>query len=426
MPSYEKRSERSWRLIVEVGLKANGKRDRRYKPIRIEDEALLKTTKKLKSYLDSEWFKFKAEIEASDYVKMEKVEFSSFIEEWKVKYAQKSLAKTTYKTYLIHIKSRILPEFGHMQMSKIKVMHIVNFLSKLQNDGSRLDGKEKKLDSGTVAYIYRVLKNIFTRAFEWGLIKKDIMIDIPKPKPNDTHEKMMRAKENPQWYSEDEARKVIEALYRESRKWRLLILGSMIGGLRRGEINGIEWSHANFKTDELTIENNIPLTENGIAVEKGPKSYASYRTVSMPKWYMNELFKYRHEWEKEKNDLGDFWKGNHREYIFHNGTGAPYYYQHASKWWKKFCFRHGIRYIKFHGLRHSSGTLLIEQKHQGSVDSLLKAIQERLGHSRLSTTSDIYVHVTKKMKEETVSRFETFAPRDNNVKVKVIPGRKIK
>lgn len=426
MPSYEKRNNKSWRLTVEAGMKSNGKRDRKYKTIRIDDESLLKTTKKLKSYLDSEWLKFKMEVEAGEYLKPEKMSFSSFVEEWKSKYAKTNLSPTTYAIYSVHIKNRILPSFGHMQIDQIKSMHIVNFFNDLQKDGHRLDGKKKALDSATVGYIHKVIKNIFSRAAEWRIVTHNIMLDIPKPKPTDTHKKMMKLKENPQWYSENEAHQVIDALYKETRKWRLLILGSMIGGLRRGEINGIEWAHANFDTGEMKIDNTIPLTENGKPIEKGPKNYSSYRNVSMPKWYMEELFKYRHEWNKEKQVLGDKWQGADREYIFHNGTGAPYYYQHPSKWWKKFCQRHSIRYIKFHGLRHSSGTLLLEDENEANVDSILKAIQERLGHSRLSTTSDIYVHVTKKMKERTAFKFDKFARDEKKETIKLVPQRKIK
>ncbi|SFS61032.1 tyrosine-type recombinase/integrase [Paenibacillus sp. 453mf] len=95
-------------------------------------------------------------------------------------------------------------------------------------------------------------------------------------------------------------------------------------------------------------------------------------------------------------------------FVFHNGTGTPYYYQHPYKWWKRFCARHDIRFIKFHGLRHSSGTLLLEDEDESNFDSILKAIQERLGHSRLSTTADIYVHLTKKVKKRTAGKYDKF------------------
>lgn len=129
----------------------------------------------------------------------------------------------------------------------------------------------------------------------------------------------------------------------------------MIGGFRRGELNGLEWSFVNFNQDTITIENNIPYTKKGQAIEKGPKSLASYRDVDMPMWYMEELALYEAEWYREKDFLGDQWEGGDRQFVFHNGKGKPYYYQHATKWWKRFCERHSIRYIKFR--RNSNGDL---------------------------------------------------------------------
>ncbi|GIN07492.1 hypothetical protein J1TS1_16370 [Shouchella clausii] len=213
--------------------------------------------------------------------------------------------------------------------------------------------------------------------------------------------KAKKQRQKPNDYSEEEAQQVIDALSQETRKWRLLILGSMIGGFRRGELIGLEWHNVKFDEEKgLEVENNIPLTKDGKAIEKGPKTISSYRFADMPEWYMEELALYKKEWEQERKDLGSKWEGMDREFVFHNGLGKSYYYQHPSKWWKRFCKMHNIRYITFHGLRHSMGTLLIEDD-DPNVDSLLKAIQERLGHSRKSTTEDIYVHITKKVKKRT-------------------------
>ncbi|MCT2535694.1 hypothetical protein NC661_06525 [Aquibacillus koreensis] len=82
MASYEKRGENSWRLIVEAGYDANGKRIKRSKSIRIEDAALLKTKKRLQNYLDEELLKFKIEVEAGEYIKPEKLLFGDFVKEW--------------------------------------------------------------------------------------------------------------------------------------------------------------------------------------------------------------------------------------------------------------------------------------------------------------------------------------------------------
>ncbi|WP_229729687.1 tyrosine-type recombinase/integrase [Paenibacillus silvae] len=69
--------------------------------------------------------------------------------------------------------------------------------------------------------------------------------------------------------------------------------------------------------------------------------------------------------------------------------------------------------MKFHGLRHSSGTLLLEDEEEANFDSILIVIQRRLGHARLSTTSDTYVHVTKKVKTRIAGKLNKFNPSES-------------
>lgn len=421
--SIEKRGDNTWRLTVDLGFNGENKRNRQRKTITVDDPALLKTTKRLNDYLEDQLAKFKIEVETGAYISPDKMKFKDFIEVWKDKYASdpNNLSPATLANYETVINVRLLPVFGHIRIDKIQALQIVAFLKELEKPGSRrppntkkkltdsqLERLKKPLDAGTVGYIHRVFKNILSRAVEWNVISVNPMAKVKKPAPKNAKEKLIAERENPQYYNEMEAQLVVDALYQESRKWRLLILGSMIGGFRRGELVGLEWTEVDFDAITLTVENNIPISQNGVAVEKGPKSLASYRDVDMPEWYMKELKTYQREWQQDKDFLEEKWQSPHRQYVFHNGKGGPYYYQHPSKWWRRFCQRHGLRYIKFHGLRHSSGTILLEDEDEANFDSILIAIQKRLGHARLSTTTDTYVHVTKKVKRRTAGKFDKF------------------
>jgi integrase len=55
----------------------------------------------------------------------------------------------------------------------------------------------------------------------------------------------------------------------------------------------------------------------------------------------------------------------------------------------------GLKKIRFHDLRHTHATILVENK------ANIKAVQERLGHSSIKTTLDTYTHVTNKAAKET-------------------------
>jgi integrase len=421
MANIQKRGGNTWFFTVYLGKGPDNKYIRKTKTVEVTEEL---TPKNLKEHLEYEYAKFRIEVETGSYITPGKKSFSEFKVMWAENYAKSSLSPTTLEAYNGIIEDRLIPAFGHLRLDQIKTSHILAFLKELEKPGARKTPKIDKpltekqlakskepLDFGTIGYIYRVLKNIFTQAVAWNLLPTNPMSGISKPTPDNDLKKIKQAKQkkNPQYYNEEEAQAVVDALYKECRKWRLLILGSLIGGFRRGELNGLEKPLVNFEDNSIGIENNIPLTKEGKAIEKDPKSLSSIRNVGMPEWYMTEMKLHFEEWEQEKDDLKDKWEGGDREFVFHNGTGAPYYYQHASKWWVRFCKRHNLRYIKFHGLRHSTGTLLIEDEDDSQVDTLLIAIQHRLGHSRLSTTSDIYVHVTKKVKMRTTGKFDKFA-----------------
>lgn len=394
--SIERRGENSWRLTVELGVLSDGTRDRERKTIRVEDKALLRTTKRLQDHLELELAKFQMEVEAGTYIKPEKITLKEFLDQhWWPKYAKAKggLAGSTQKTYMDHIDSRILPRFGHMRLDEIKTMHMVDFMNELQGPNARLDGKLGPLESGTIRYIHRILRNIFSRAVEWKFIPEDgnPMDGVKRPPKPDTKIEV---------YDEDEMQEIVNALYDEAPTWRLLILGTFLGGFRRGEVVALELDDLNFETDCITIDENIPMKIKGEYLI-GPTKNRKTRVVKMPHWYMEELSEYCLEWKKEKLRIGDKWEGGDRRFLFHSGKGKPYHPNYPTTWWRNFIEKNGFRYIKLHGLRHSSATYLLEK------GATLESIQERLGHTSKQST-DIYLHVTSKMEKKVVSEFDQF------------------
>lgn len=403
MAYYEQRGVRSWRLIVYGRKLPNGKKEKIPKTIVIEDDALLKTKRKLKEYLDGQLADFKREVESGLFIKPQKMLFKDFMPIWDENYASvgKNLSRGTRKTYLRHLKNHILPRFGHMQLDEIMPMHIETFVADLEKPGARKDGRGELLSSGSIEYIYRVLNNVLTRAFKWKLIPTHPMADLDKPKVK--YKKFTG-------YGAADANKAIECLYKEPTMWRLLCLGTMFGGFRRGETLAVEWSDANFERIGFDINKSITDTENGQAIISDTKTEDSADFVDMPDWYMKMLKAYRKEWLKERMLIGTKWEGEEKEYIFHGRTGKPLYHTTPSTWWRRFCKRHDLKYIRFHDLRHTTATLLLED------GANMKDIQHRLRHSRYQTTADIYAHITKERSRATVEKFDKFDPSKMSIK----------
>jgi integrase len=156
-----------------------------------------------------------------------------------------------------------------------------------------------------------VLKSVLSCAKEWSLIPTNPIDGV------------------------NEAQKVIAALYKEPAVWRLYFLGAMLGGFRRGELLALEWTDVNFEDNSFFIHKSIPLTQNGEAIVKKPKTDESEGIVDMPEWYMRELKAYYKEWQKERWSKAAEWQGGDKQYVFHSGLGKPYDYTTPTGTWQK-------------------------------------------------------------------------------------------
>mgnify|MGYP001338930686 CR=1 FL=1 len=395
MASIEKRGKRSWRLVIEAGTGVNGKRNRKTKTIKIEDEALLKTTKKLRDYLNDQLYEFKREVEAGEYIKPEKMLFKDFVnKEYKPKFMQQELAESTQVTFNQHLRLRIIPWFGEMKMSSVKTMHVVDFMNYLKTPKAiKKKSKKSILSSGTRSYILKVLRSIFDCAIEWGFIRKNPCVGVRWPKI-ERHEVEV--------YDDEELQQIFTLLLKEPLMWQMIILVTFFGGFRREEVTALELDDLNFEDDTIKIDKAIPMKVKGKFIVKDPKSETSKRNITMPHWFMTELKKYCSQWKIEKMKNIDNWKTGDENYLFCRENGFPLSPNSITNWWRIFLKKNNMRHIKLHGLRHTSATYLLEN------GANIKAIQKRLGHANAKTTADIYLHVTRKEKSKLVDEFDQF------------------
>jgi integrase len=404
--SIEKRGERSWRLRVDLGYNPNGTRNRVSKTITIDDPALLKTTKKLREYLEDELAKFKQQVLSGEYIAPAKMTFKDFFEkEWKPKYAEPNLKRTTYLSHCSKIEHHVLPTIGHLHMDEITTMKLVDLFAQLRKPGNRADGKsDKPLKSRTIQYTYDVTNSIFKCAVSWRVIQKNPLEGVKRPQITAEDKKAWRDRKN--FYEEDEAVEVIAALIQSDIPLRLYYLGAILGGFRRGELIALEEDDCDFESYRLRIDENISHTEGGRALITDTKNEASDGYVVMPAWYMKELEQHvkRNRKLRLKLKAEGKWEGGDRKFVFHAGKGKPYYHTYPSEAWKKWCRRNGFRDVTLHGLRHTSATYLL------SKGATVKEIQHHLRHSTPQVTTQTYTHITKKLSQRTASHWDVFDP----------------
>nr|WP_240546413.1 site-specific integrase [Paenibacillus artemisiicola] len=91
-------------------------------------------------------------------------------------------------------------------------------------------------------------------------------------------------------------------------------------------------------------------------------------------------------------------------FVFFNQYGQAFYPESPYLWFRNFLKKHQLRYIKFHDLRHTSATLLINQGVHAKI------ISERLGHASITRTMNIYGHVLSKADKEAANKFDLALP----------------
>jgi integrase len=368
-------------LTVNAGKNAKGRYIRRTKTVHCKTKTEAKT----------EWAKFKTEVEAGEYIAPEKMTLSAFVGEWRVKYADKHLANSTQQTYIEFLTKRVLPVFGHKRLDEISTFELVSFFESAAATVRR-DKKKGYISSSTLQIIYRAIRNVFTRATEWRIIKTNPMLGVKKPK-EDTAEMNV--------YDKSETELLFIALENEPINWRNLIMLTIISGLRQGEILGLEWNkHIDLDAGIIEVSQALSYTKDHGYEIKEPKTRSSRRKISNPSPLVQELREYKTFCNKQRLKAADLWDDGDRFFVFTGLNGKPLHPSSVKTWWRRFFERHpSIKRIRFHDLRHTSATIMLSE----GVN--LKAISKRLGHSKLSVTESTYLHVLHEVDKQAGDKF---------------------
>lgn len=384
--SIEKRGPNTFRLVVSAGRKADGTRKKMYKTVNVEG----KTEAEIKKKSEKELAKFIAEVEKDDYIEPSKFTLQDFAEMWIKDYAKPKLAPKTIYRYEQLLNSRINPTMGHLKISTIKPMHLVKFFSNLQEDGIREDKREGKLSNTTLLHYYRLMSVMFNTAVKWQIISNNPIQYVEAPKRNN---------EEGDFYNEDEVNLLMNVLLKEKLNRQIAILLALVGGLRVGEITGLKWKNVHFETNEIFIEEATQYIPKIGTFKKEPKNKSSNRIVSLPKTMIETL-----KWlkKKQKNDKKKCGKRLWIDsgYVLIQWNGERIHPDTPGKWFDKIIKKYKLRKITFHELRHTSATLLIANGENVS------ALSKRLGHSRTSTTMDIYAHALKSSDKSAADKLE--------------------
>lgn len=301
--------------------------------------------------------------------------FTKFMLDW-LEMMKNSVEVTTYASYAQAIKSKINPyfdaRFPTLTLSQITPKHIQDYYT--------WEMTENDVSANTVIHRHANIRKALQYAFKTGLI------DI---NPADRIERPKKVKYVGSTYNDQE----LEQLFTVT-KGDLIELPVMLAafyGLRRSEVLGLKWDAIDFEKKTITIKHTVTQTTldgKSVIIEKDrTKTKSSYRTLPLVKPFEDALLRKKAEQAENRRLCGKCYDKSHLDYINVNEMGKLISPGFLTQHFPLVLERNGMKKIRFHDLRHSCASLLY------SNGVALKDIQEWLGHSDISTTSNIYTHL---------------------------------
>ena len=293
------------------------------------------------------------------------------------------VAETTYDGYHTYIDRHLVPYFRDLNLNiqDITAGHIFDYVNYLSNDGGRKDNKIGGQSNTSIRKIISILRQVFEYAVLYGDIKINPAIQVPLPKTTNKKD------ERQVFLTSEDAQKMLDAFQNE--EIGPIVYVTLYYGLRKSEALGLRWQAVDF--DANTISINHTVVGNGHIVRKDTtKTYTSRRTYELLPDVKALLLKLKDQQDDYKRRLGSGYHMN--DYIFKNPNGVPYRPDSLTRSFKRALARHGLPQMRYHDLRHSTASILVDKGWD------INDIKEWLGHADISTTANIYAHISHRKK----------------------------
>ena len=303
---------------------------------------------------------------------------------------KQEVAARTHERYTEIVNNFLAPALGNLPITKLAPAHIQDAYSKWATTG-RHDGKPGGLSAQTRRHFHRVLSAALVRAVEQQIIARNPCEAFKKKRLPKVECREMTA------LTTEQAARLLDNIQRQRVYWPVLI--ALSTGMRRGEILALRWRHTDLERSAIQVLESLEHTKTFGLRFKRPKNNKA-RAILLPIFATEELRRRKREQAEELLKLGIRQDGN--TLVCARADGSPMLPTSLTHEFIKIAGRlEGVPRVRFHDLRHSHATqLLVAGVHP-------KIAQERLGHSSIGVTLDLYSHVTDTMQKEAAAKLDT-------------------
>lgn len=324
-----------------------------------------------------------SEMKSGTYLEPAKLTVAQFLELW-LDHQKPILSPRSAERYADLVRKNIIPLLGAVLLTQLHPVQISACYSKAL-EGGRRDGRGG-LSASTVRYMHAVLHKALSQAVTWNMLQRNPAHAVTAPKIERGQMKAL---------DESQMAELLER-FRPTRMFVPVLLGAMCG-LRRGEIAALRWKSVDLLSAKIAVTESAEQTRAGIRMKETKSGKG--RAIALPSIVVDELRRHRLRQGEELLRLGVRVGDDTLIVLREDGNGLqPSTLSH--RFTELLAASPTLPRIRFHDLRHSHAThLLTSGIHP-------KVAQERLGHSTIGITLDLYSHVLPGMQEDAAAKVD--------------------
>ena len=301
-----------------------------------------------------------------------------YLEYWLENFVKRNRRPATYNLYEMIVRLYLVPGLGSRKLTSLTVPMVQEFLNRRLQKG---DSVRK------VQVMRTVLSAALTRAVREELVARNVA----------------RLVELPQWqrgtirpWSASEARAFLAAAKPDPLYAAFVLL--ILYGLRRGEVLGLRWDDIDFDGGSIHIRQQLQRVRGELFLAP-VKTHAGQRGLPLLDTAAQALKLQAERQAAYRIDMGSAWPET--GLVFTTRTGRPVEPRNFVRSFRRICDDNKIRLIKVHHVRHTVGSLLKD------LGVPARDAQTILGHTRISTTLEIYTDTDEQARRDALTRLQS-------------------
>jgi integrase len=307
----------------------------------------------------------------------------AYLDRWLSLCEGRALRPATIASYRATIELHIVPGLGSQRLDQISPTVLNELYLELLRDGRKSGGG---LSTRTVRYAHSIVRKALGDAVRLGYIVSNPALASDPPSAASARSRVAKT------WTPDELGLFLRATTAHPLHEAFFLAATT--GLRRGEVLGLRWCDIDFEGSQFQVVQTVIEVSHVITVSV-PKTERSRRVVALDRRTLALLATLRANCPSPEDG---------QRLLFATAQGSPLHPACFSYAFKRAVAKTGLPAIRFHDLRHTHATMAL----RAGVHP--KIVSERLGHSTVSMTLDVYSHAVPSMQREAAEAIAALIP----------------